>query len=339
MLSTPRLLVAAAKDFMEDKAPRLAAALSYYTAFSLPPLLVAVIGVAGLVYGADQVRETIMSQVSGLIGPESAGTLSDAVKEAQRSTGSGGALVIGIATLLFGATGAFGQLQDALNTIWEVEPKKGRGVWRLLRSRWLSFGTLVGAGFLLLVSLAVSAAIGALVDTTSNVEWMAPYIATLDIVASLVVITCLFALIFKLLPDTPIKWRDVWVGSALTAGLFVVGKFAIGFYLGVSDVGSAYGAAGSVIVIMVWIYYSALILFFGAEFTQVWANRASKAPTSSDQISGKAADPLAARSAEPNPWLGIAAAVLVAWVTRRKQKAPGNENRPVRLEAQGRESR
>ena len=321
MKSIPRLFIAAAKDFMEDKAPRLAASLSYYTAFSLPPLLVAVIGLAGLVYGADKVRETIMSQVAGLIGTESAVTLGAAVQEAQRSTGYGGALIIGLGTLLLGATGAFGQLQDALNTIWEVEPKKGGGIWRLLRSRWLSFGTLLGAGFLLLVSLTVSAGIGALVDTTSNIEWLAPYIASLDIVASLVVITCLFALIFKLLPDTKIAWRDVWVGSALTAGLFVLGKFAIGFYLGVSDVGSAYGAAGSVIVIMVWIYYSAFILFFGAEFTQVWAsNRASKMQTPPSTDSSKE-EGTTVKGQEKSTWLGIAAALLVAWFTRRKQKA------------------
>ena len=177
MTSIPRLLVAAAKDFVDDKAPRLAAALSYYTAFSLPPLLVAVIGVAGIVYGVDQVRESILSQVANLVGTDSAATLGEAVANAQQTTGSGIALVLGLATLLIGATGAFGQLQEALNTIWEVEPKKGGGIWRLVRSRLLSFGTILGTGFLLLVSLTVSAAIGALVDVASNVEWMAPYIA------------------------------------------------------------------------------------------------------------------------------------------------------------------
>jgi membrane protein len=318
MTSVPRLFVAAAKDFVEDKAPRLAAALSYYTAFSLPPLLVAVIGVAGIVYGADQVREKIMSQVAGLVGTDSAATLSEAVVSAQQSTGSGGALILGIATLLIGATGAFGQLQEALNTIWEVEPKKGQGIWRLLRSRLLSFGTIIGTGFLLLVSLTVSAAIGALVDTASGIDWLAPYIAALDVVASLIVITCLFALIFKLLPDTKIQWRDVWVGAALTAGLFVVGKFAIGFYLGVSDVGSAYGAAGSVIVILVWIYYSALILFFGAEFTQVWAAHRKRKTQQSNPPQARSGDkdhPDEKR--KESPWLTVAAAIAIAWASRR----------------------
>lgn len=323
MRSIPRLLVAAGKDFMEDKAPRLAAALSYYTAFSLPPLLVAVIGVAGIVYGVDEVRERILSQVANLVGTDSAATLGEAVANAQQTTGSGIALVLGLATLLIGATGAFGQLQEALNTIWEVEPKKGGGVWRLVRSRLLSFGTILGTGFLLLVSLSVSAAIGALVDIASSVEWMAPYIASLDVVASLIVITFLFALIFKLLPDTKIELRDVWVGAGLTAILFVVGKFAIGFYLGVSDVGSAYGAAGSIIVILVWIYYSALILFFGAEFTQVWASdRASK----STAVAGQAAS-TPTRSSErshDSPWVTVAAGVALAWLASKDRKTPTN---------------
>jgi membrane protein len=326
MTSIPRLLVAAAKDFMEDKAPRLAAALSYYTAFSLPPLLVAVIGVAGIVYGVDKVRESILSQVANLVGTDSAATLGEAVTNAQQTTGSGIALVLGLATLLIGATGAFGQLQEALNTIWEVEPKKGGGIWRLVRSRLLSFGTILGTGFLLLVSLTVSAAIGALVDVASNVGWMAPYIASLDVVASLIVITCLFALIFKLLPDTKIEWRDVWVGAGLTAILFVVGKFAIGFYLGVSDVGSAYGAAGSIIVILVWIYYSALILFFGAEFTQVWAsNRAQESSTGSPPGRPVSTRPThASERSQDRPWATVAAALILAWVASKDRKSPAN---------------
>jgi membrane protein len=332
----PRLFVAAAKDFLEDKAPRLAAALSYYTAFSLPPLLVAVIGIAGIAYGVDEVREKIMAQVANLVGTDSAATLGEAVVEAQQSTGSGGALVLGVLTLLIGATGAFGQLQEALNTIWEVEPKKGKGLWRLLRSRLLSFSAILGTGFLLLVSLTVSTAVGALVDRASGIQWLAPYIAGLDIAASLIVITCLFALIFKVLPDTAIRWRDVWVGAALTAVLFVVGKFAIGFYLGVSDVGSAYGAAGSLIVILVWIYYSALILFFGAEFTQVWTshrNSQGGAPSAKDQPSAAhPAESEAAATTKDVPWWGVAAAIAVAWMQHRKTRPPG-------LRAQGQDRR
>jgi membrane protein len=327
MTPIPRLLAAAAKDFIEDKAPRLAAALSYYTAFSLPPLLVAVIGIAGVVYGVDEVRERILSQVASLVGTDSATTLGEAITNAQQSTGSGVALVLGFFTLLVGATGAFGQLQEALSTIWEVEPKKGGGIWRLVRSRLLSFGTILGTGFLLLVSLSVSAAIGALVDAAGGVDWIAPYLAALDVVASLIVITCLFALIFKVLPDTRIEWRDVWVGAGLTAILFVAGKFAIGFYLGVSDVGSAYGAAGSIIVILVWIYYSALILFFGAEFTQVWAaNRAAKKSTS---VPGQPATNKPAQAEErshDSPWVTVTAGLLVAWAARKDRNPPINRS-------------
>ena len=267
-----RTFVAAGKDWFEDKAPRLAAALSYYTAFSLPPLLVLLVGIAGLAYGADAVRDRMVGQIAGLVGEESARLLGEAIAEAQLTTGTVGAVVIGFGVLLFGATGVFGQLQDALNTIWEVKPTETGGIWKAIRSRLLSVGAVLGAGFLLLVSLAVSTAIGALVDTFGRYQGLAPFLATIDLGVSLLVVTILFALIFKYLPDVEISWRDVWVGAAITALLFVAGKFAIGFYLGTSDIGSAYGAAGSLIVILVWIYYSALILFYGAEFTQAWAH-------------------------------------------------------------------
>ncbi len=265
------LLIQAGREWVEDKAPRLAAALSYYTAFSLPPLLVLLIGIAGLVYGADAVRDRMVDQIAGLIGADSARLLGEAVVEAQQTTGTGGAVIIGFGVLLLGATGVFGQLQDALNTVWNVETQKVGGILRFFRSRLLSLAAVLGAGFLLLVSLAVSAAVGALVDMASQIQAMAPFLVALDLVTSLVVITVLFALIFKYLPDVEIGWKDVWAGAAITALLFVAGKFGIGVYLGASDVGSAYGAAGSLIVVLVWIYFSALLLLYGAEFTQAWA--------------------------------------------------------------------
>jgi membrane protein len=268
-----RVFITAGKDWVDDKAPRLAAALSYYTAFSLPPLLVLLVGIAGLIYGADVVRDRIVDQIAGLVGADSARLLGEAIAEAQRTTGTGGAVVIGFGVLLFGAAGVFGQLQDALNSIWEVKAKKSGGIGKFLRSRLLSMAAVLGAGFLLLVSLAVSAAVGALVEMAGRIQVITPFLAALDVLISLAVITVLFALIFKYLPDIEIAWRDVWVGAALTALLFVAGKFGIGFYLGTSEVGSAYGAAGSLIVILVWIYYSALILFFGAELTQAWSIR------------------------------------------------------------------
>lgn len=266
-----RLLTRAGKDWLEDKAPRLSAALSYYTAFSLPPLLVLLIGIAGLIFGVDQVEDRMLDQIGTLVGEDSASLLAQAVDEARRTTGTGMAAVVGLGVLLVGATGVFGQLQDALNAIWEAKPDPKKGVWNLVRSRLLSLTAVLGAGFLLLVSLAVSAAVGGLVDWAGSFDVLEPFLVGIDLLTSLMVITVVFAFIFKFLPDVEVAWRDVWVGAGITAGLFVAGKFGIGFYLGTSEVGSAYGAAGSLIVILVWIYYSALILFFGAELTQAWA--------------------------------------------------------------------
>ena len=268
-----RVVVMAAKDWMDDKAPRLAAALAYYTAFSLPPLLVLLVGLAGLIYGADVVQERLVAQIAGLVGDESAALLGQAITEAQQTTGTGAAVLIGIGALVFGATGVFGQLQDSLNTIWEAPPRKAAGIWGFLRSRLLSLAAVLGTGFLLLVSLAVSAAIGGIVEMAGQVDQLEPLLITMDLIASTLVITVMFALMFKFLPDVEIAWRDVWFGALVTAALFVGGKFGIGLYLSMSDVGSVYGAAGSLIIILVWIYYSALILFFGAEMTQAWATQ------------------------------------------------------------------
>jgi len=270
-------VVTAGKDWLDDKAPRLAAALSYYTAFSLPPLLVLLVGIGGLVYGTDVVQEQLMDQIGQLLGDSSALLLDQAISQAQ-TTGTGWAVVIGVGALLLGATGVFGQLQDALNTIWEASPQKAGGVWRLIRSRLLSLAAVFGTGFLLLVSLVVSAAIGGIIDMAGQIDTLEPFLVVIDLVTSAGVITVLFALMFKFLPDVEIAWRDVWFGAFVTAVLFVIGKFGIGLYLSMSDVGSAYGAAGSLIVILAWIYYSALILFFGAELTQARAAEQGRSP-------------------------------------------------------------
>lgn len=274
-----RIFVSAGKDWLDDKAPRLAAALSYYTAFSLPPLLVLLVGIGGLVLGTDLVQERLMNQIGQLVGDDSALLLDEAVREAQ-STGTGAAVVIGIGALLLGATGVFGQLQDALNTIWEASPKKAGGVWGLIRSRLLSLAAVFGTAFLLLVSLAVSAAIGGIIDMAGEIDTLEPFLVGIDLITSTAMITVLFALMFKFLPDVEIAWRDVWFGAFVTAVLFVIGKFGIGLYLSMSDVGSAYGAAGSLIIILAWIYYSALILFLGAELTQAWATEQGRSPNS-----------------------------------------------------------
>jgi len=274
-----RIFVSAGKDWLDDKAPRLAAALSYYTAFSLPPLLVLLVGIGGLVLGTDLVQERLMNQIGQLVGDDSAVLLDEAVREAQ-STGTGAAVVVGVGALLLGATGVFGQLQDALNTIWEASPKKASGMWGLIRSRLLSLAAVFGTAFLLLVSLAVSAAIGGIIDMAGEIDTLEPFLVVIDLITSTAMITVLFALMFKFLPDVEIAWRDVWFGAFVTAVLFVIGKFGIGLYLSMSDVGSAYGAAGSLIIILAWIYYSALILFFGAELTQAWATEQGRSPNS-----------------------------------------------------------
>jgi membrane protein len=203
--------------------------------------------------------------------------LGQAISEAQSTTGTGAAVVIGVGALLLGATGVFGQLQDSLNTIWEATPRKVSGFWGFFRSRLLSLAAVLGTGFLLLVSLAVSAAIGGIVDIAGQLDTLEPFLIVMDLITSAAVITVMFALMFKFLPDVEVAWRDVWFGAAVTAVLFVAGKFGIGFYLSMSDVDSAYGAAGSLIIILVWIYYSALILFFGAELTQAWATQHGRA--------------------------------------------------------------
>lgn len=324
-MNVDRLVVNAAKDWIEDKAPRLGAALSYYTAFSLPPLLVALIGIAGIAFGAEVVSDRLVEQMRGLVGAESADLLGDAIAEAQQTTGTGWAVALGVGVLVIAASGVFAQLQDALNTIWDVQPQPGGGIWRLLQKRLLSLAAVLGAGFLLLVSLAVSTATAALAELAGSIESLAPFVAVMDVAISLLVVTVLFALIFKFLPDVRIKWRDVWLGAFITAGLFIVGKFAIGFYLGTSDVGSAYGVAGSLIIIMVWIYYSALIVFFGAELTQVWTKRheASVPPVTGAERADSSNAGLSARrpQGEPAPGWMVLGAFVSGWLLGRRRSS------------------
>ncbi|CAN5273393.1 YihY/virulence factor BrkB family protein [soil metagenome] len=263
-------------DFMGDECPRMAAALSYYTVFSLPPLLVLVLTLVGVFVDPQQVQELMNSQVGGLIGPQGAAQIQEIIRSAKRPGGGVTlAAVLGIAALLFGATAAFAQLQDALNAAWEVKPDPDRGDVKIfLLKRVFSFGMIVGVGFLLLVSLVISAALTAVGDMLGRI---APagvsgvLLQTVNQAVSFLIIALLFAAVFKVVPDAVIAWRDVAVGAAFTALLFVIGKFLIGLYLGNSEPGSAYGAAGSLALILLWIYYSSMILLLGAEFTQVWA--------------------------------------------------------------------
>ncbi len=269
------ILKEAAWDWMEDQAPTLGAALAYYTVFSLAPLLIIAIAIAGLVFGPDAAQGQIFDQLRGLLGEASAKSMQDLVENANAKPATGiVATVIGVATLLLGASGVFGQLQTSLNAIWGVQPKPGRGVLGIIQDRILSFGFILVVGFLLLVSLLLTAAIALAGEWFGGmVPGMEFLIQLLNSVLSLAVITLLFAMIFKFLPDAKIAWHDVWIGAFITAALFTVGKFALGLYLGKSGVGSSYGAAGSLIVLLLWVYYSSQIVFFGAEFTQVYANR------------------------------------------------------------------
>lgn len=261
-------------EWNEDKAPRLGAALAYYTIFSLAPLLVILVSVAGLFWHGEA-QDKIIDMIHQSVSPQVASgirTLLDSTPP--KASTNIITSIIGIATLLIGAGGLFGQLQDALNTIWEVQPKPGLGFMGMLRARFLSFAMVLGTGFVLLVSLILSAAIAALNTWLGGFLPIPEFVAhIINLVISFAVITLLFAMIFKVLPDVEIKWHDVWVGAALTAFLFVIGKWALGLYLGSQSTDSATSAAGSLPLLLLWVYYAAQILFFGAEFTQVYANK------------------------------------------------------------------
>jgi membrane protein len=271
------LLRISAQEFLEDKAPRHAAALAYYSLFAIGPVLLIAVSVAGLVFSAEAARAAVTEQVGRLLGDDGARAV-EALMGARVDGRAGWGLALGIVLLLFGAAGVFGQLRDSLNAIWEVDVRK-EGTWRrrallVARRNFLSFATVLGIGFLLLVSLAVSAGLSALsrhadgVLPGGTVVWTA-----LNFVISLALIAVLFGFIFRVLPETRVDRRDVVIGSVVTAVFFVVGELLIGHYLGQAATASRYGAAGSVIVLLLWVYYSGLILFFGAELTQVYANR------------------------------------------------------------------
>jgi membrane protein len=260
-------------EWQKDKASRLAAALAYYTAFSIAPLLLLTITVAGMVLGEQAAQGTIFAQLQGLLGPEAAGFFQAAVAHSREPGANTISAVVGLATLVWSASNVFGQLQDALNTIWEVQPKPA-GVVGAVKRRIVPLSMLLGFGFILLVSLLLSAGLSAVSTLLgdalpgSNLLW-----EIINNIVSFIVITLLFAAIFKVLPDVEIRWNDVWIGALVTSALFIVGKTLIGLYLGHASVGSTYGAAGSLLVFLVWVYYSAQILFFGAEFTQVYARQ------------------------------------------------------------------
>lgn len=269
-----QLLKETFKEWSEDKASRLSAALAYYTIFSLAPLLIIVIAIAGSVFGEEAARGQIVGQIQGLVGTSGAEVIETAIENANQPATGTIASIISIIALLFGASGVFAELQDALNTIWEVTPKPGMGVKGFVRNRFLSFAMILGIGFLLLVSLVISAALAALNSYFSHLVPGVDFLWSIaNFLISFGVITLLFAMIYRFLPDVEITWNDVWIGAAITSLLFVIGKSILGIYLGNSSFGSAYGAAGSLVIILAWVYYAAQILFFGAEFTQVYATK------------------------------------------------------------------
>jgi membrane protein len=261
------------KGFSDDKVPKLSASLAYYTVFSMGPLLIVIIFMAGLFFGREAVQGSLYAQLNGFIGSDAASQLEEIIKNASLSDKSNLALVIGIITLLVGATTVFAEIQDSINSIWGLKAKPNQGLWLLIKSRLLSFGVIASLGFLLLVSLAVTAIIEGL---GNKLKTIFPDIGVvvfyiINLIVTLVVITALFAVIFKVLPDAKIKWKDVLSGAFTTALLFMLGKLAISLYISKSNIGSTYGGAGSLVVLLVWIYYSSIILYFGAEFTKAYA--------------------------------------------------------------------
>jgi membrane protein len=268
------LLKDAASDWVEDKAPQLGAALAFYSVLSVTPLLIIAISIASLVYGEEAARGQILVQAENMVGTEGALAIREMLEHAQKPGSGMFATVFGVATLLLGASGVFGQLQDAMNTIWEVPAKEGNSIWNFVHARFLSFAMVLGTGFLLLVSLILSALISGSGEYLSGqIQGLEPIMHLATGLVTFLLVSILFAMIFKLLPDTRVEWEDVWIGAVLTAALFTIGKLAIGVYLGKSGLSSAYGAAGSLVVLVLWIYYSAQILFFGAELTQAYARR------------------------------------------------------------------
>ncbi|MEO8147442.1 MAG: YihY/virulence factor BrkB family protein [Bacteroidia bacterium] len=259
--------------FMDDNAIKLSASLSYYTIFSLAPLLLIIIFLCGIFFGTEAVRGEIFGQINGLVGNQAAVQIQDMIKNVKLSSSNTFAAIIGVITLIFGASGVFAEIQDSMNYIWGLKAKPKRGLIKFLKNRLMSFSMIGSVGFLLIVGLIVNA----LMDVFSNrLQHIFPGLTVtlfhiLNVVVLFVIITLLFAIIFKSLPDGKIAYKDAFIGASFTSFLFMIGKFAIGAYLGSSAVASTYGVAGSLIIILLWVYYTSIILYFGAEFTKIYA--------------------------------------------------------------------
>lgn len=260
-------------EFNDDNAIKLSASLAYYTIFALPPLLIIIITICGVFFGEEAVTGELYGQINGLVGNGAASQIQEAIKNVQLSGDNVFATVFGVVMLLIGASGVFAEIQSSINFIWGLRAKPDKGVKKFIQNRLMSFSMIVSVGFLMLVSLFISTTLD-LLSTRLKVyfpESTVYLFYVVNIIIVLASISTLFAIIFRTLPDGKIRWKDAFIGSGVTAILFMIGKFAIGLYLGNSTVASVYGAAGSVIIILVWVYYSAIILYFGAEFTKVYA--------------------------------------------------------------------
>jgi membrane protein len=269
-----RLLTETFQEWQQDRASMLAAALAYYTVFSVTPLLVIAIAIAGAVFGQDAAQGEIVSQINQLVGNQGAEVIETALANSDRPQLGSIASIISVIILLIGASGVFAQLQEALNTVWNVKTKPNAGIWLFIQKRLLSFGMVLAIGFLLLVSLIISAMLAGIGKLNFNILPGFEYLWQIfNFLLSFGMISLLFALIYKYLPDVKIRWKDVWVGAIITALLFSFGKSLIGLYLGQGSLGSTYGAAGSLIIFLAWVFYSAQILLFGAEFTQVYTRK------------------------------------------------------------------
>ncbi len=262
-------------NFFDDDSFSYASSIAFYTIFSLPAILIISLSIGATVYERDIVQDELINQVSRLIGPNSAAEMEKILINAALDSTGTLARIVGIATLIFSATTVFVSLQTSLNKIWGIKPKPARGFVKYIIDRLLSLAMVISIGFLLLVSLVIDTVLVVLQTTLSKfLEGWTLYIVTgANVAVSLALITAIFALLFKVLPDAKIKWKDVWVGAIVTTLLFTIGKFLIGFYLGSSSVNSAYGAAGSLVIILIWVYYSTVIFLFGAELTSVYAEK------------------------------------------------------------------
>ncbi len=290
--------------WLEDRALRFSAALAYYSIFAMAPLVIITISVAGLIFGEQAARGQVYQQINWLLGPQGAAEIQTLIQASSDTSRSILATVVGLVTLLIGASGVFGQLKDALNSIWGVRLKPGTGIISSVKEYLLNLSMVLGVGFLLIISLLLSAVLQGLNTFVTEYLSVPSFVGPITAAGSFVVVLLLFALIFKVLPDVEIGWEDVWIGATVTAILFTLGKFLIGLYLGTSSIGSSFGAAGALILILIWVYYSTTIFFLGAEFTKAYADRYGS-------------------GINPNRH-----ACFISESARQKQGLPPNESRP-----------